>query len=155
MKFSTLIVSALFSILTAFLSGCAGGGSPEPAPTVMTDKTLPQVRLNGHLSDTDAIAFEWKPLTDPRVKGVRIYRDNPGSGDKSLYRVASIGDRLQTHYVDGGLEPGTAYRYRFTTGRDRHVGVLAQDVMTTRPDAVCRIAGVMHVNYAALFAGDG
>ncbi len=113
MKLSTLIGSALFSTLL-LLSGCAGGG-PQPGEPVVTDKTLPQVRLNGHLSDTNAIAFEWKPVRDPRVRGVRIYRNTPESNDTKLYRIASIDDTLKTHYVDNGLKPGTAYRYRFTT----------------------------------------
>ena len=112
MKLSTLLISALFSTLL-FLSGCVG--QPEPAGPVVTDKSLPQVSLNGYLSDTDAVAFEWKPLTDPRVKGVRIYRDTPGSKDTKLYRIATVDSTLRTHYLDNGLTPGTTYRYRFTT----------------------------------------
>jgi len=113
MRRSTLIASALFSTLTLLFSGCTG--RPSPAGSVTTDKTLPQVHINGYLSDTDAIAFEWKPQTDPRVKGVRIYRDTPGGDDRNVYRIADIDDTLHTHYVDTGLKPATAYRYRFTT----------------------------------------
>jgi uncharacterized protein len=113
MRYSTLIVSALFSTLTLLFSGCVA--HPEPAAPVAIDKTLPQVHINGHLSDTDAIAFEWKPVTDPRVKGIRIYRDNPGEKDKKTYRIATVDNTLTTHYVDNGLKPGTVYRYRFTT----------------------------------------
>jgi len=113
MKRSTLIASALFSTLTLLISGCAG--KPGPAEPVAIDKTLPQVSINGFLSDTDAIAFEWKPAADPRVKGIHIYRDNPGSGDDKIYRIATVDDTLRTHYVDTGLVPSTTYRYRFTT----------------------------------------
>ena len=113
MKRSTLTASVLFSTLTLLFSGCVG--QPEPAAPVVIDKTLPQVHLNGHLSDTDAVAFEWKPLTDPRVKGVRIYRDSPDENDKKTYRIATVDGTLTTHYVDGGLSPATVYHYRFTT----------------------------------------
>lgn len=113
MKRSTLIASALFSTLTLLISGCAG--KPGPAEPVAIDKTLPQVSINGFLSDTDAIAFEWKPATDPRVKGINIYRDTPDSGDDKIYRIATVDDTLRTHYVDTGLVPSTTYRYRFTT----------------------------------------
>jgi fibronectin type 3 domain-containing protein len=113
MKQSILIASALFSTLILLISGCAG--KPGPAEPVAIDKTLPQVSINGHLSDADAIAFEWKPVTDPRVLGVRIYRDNPGSKDEKIYRIATIDDTLRTHYVDNDLAPSTTYRYRFTT----------------------------------------
>ena len=113
MRRSTLIASLLFSILTLFFSGCVG--RPQPAEPVATDKTLPQVHINGYLSDTHAIAFEWKPVTDPRIIGVRIYRDAPGSDDKALYRIAAIDNTLQTHYIDQDLTPATRYRYRFTT----------------------------------------
>ena len=113
MKRSTLIASVLFSALSLLFSGCVG--QPEPAGPVVIDKTLPQVDLNGHLSDTDAIAFEWKPVTDPRVAGIRIYRDNPDEKDKKTYRIATIDGTLTTHYVDKDLTPSTVYRYRFTT----------------------------------------
>ncbi|MHC3993899.1 hypothetical protein ACXWTF_03665 [Thiomicrolovo sp. ZZH C-3] len=113
MRRSPLIVSALFSTLTLLISGCVG--EPAPAEPVAIDNTLPQVSINGYLSDTAAIAFEWKPVKDPRVKGVHIYRDTPGGEDNKLYRIAAIEDTLRTHYVDTGLQPATTYRYRFTT----------------------------------------
>ncbi|WP_345986202.1 hypothetical protein WCX49_03545 [Sulfurimonas sp. HSL-1656] len=113
MRRSPLIASALFSTLTLLISGCVGGLAP--AEPVAIDRTLPQVSINGYLSDTAAIAFEWKPVTDPRVKGVRIYRDTPDGEDSKLYRIAAVDDTLRTHYVDTGLRPATTYRYRFTT----------------------------------------
>jgi fibronectin type 3 domain-containing protein len=113
MRRSTLIVSLLVSTLILLFSGCTG--QPQPAGSVTIDKTLPQVHINGYLSDTDAIAFEWRPVTDKRVKLIHIYRDNPGTDDKKVYRIATIDNTLQTHYTDSGLEPDTAYRYRFTT----------------------------------------
>jgi len=113
MRFSTLTVSVLFSTLTLLTSGCVG--KPKPAESIAIDNSLPQVEINGYLSDMDAIAFEWKPATDPRVKGVRIYRDSPGEGDSKTYRIASVDSTLKTHYIDTNLEPSTTYHYRFTT----------------------------------------
>lgn len=113
MRYSHLIISILFSILPLLFSGCAGkSGAPGP---VRIDKSLPQPSLNGYLSDTNAIAFEWKPISDHRVMGIRIYRDNPGTDDRKVYRIATVEDTLHTHYVDTDLTPATKYRYRFTT----------------------------------------
>lgn len=110
MKPFILTASVLFLIL---FSGCAT--RPQPQEKVSIDKTLPQVQINGFLSDISAIAFEWKPLTDPRVKGIRIYRDTPSDGSGKLFRIAQVEGTLQTHFVDSGLTPATKYRYRFTT----------------------------------------
>lgn len=110
MRRSVLTVSVLFLIL---FSGCATRTVPDTP--VVIDKSLPQVHINGHLSDPDAIAFEWKPIADPRVAGVRIYRDTPSDGTGKLYRIAQIEGTLKTHYVDSGLQPSTRYHYRFTT----------------------------------------
>lgn len=113
MKRSTLTVSLLFSTLILLINGCVG--HPKPAESSAINKSLPQVHINGYLSDTNAIAFEWQPSSDKRVKAIRIYRDNPGTDDKGVYRIAEIDNTLQTHYTDSGLVPDTAYRYRFTT----------------------------------------
>ncbi len=112
MKFSTPAISALFLTLL-LLSGCTS--QPRPESGIVVDRSLPPVRINGHLSDDDAVAFEWKPVDNPKVAGVRIYRDNPPKQQKSFFRIAQIDGRLSTHYVDGNLEPATAYHYRFTT----------------------------------------
>lgn len=113
MKRWHLSISLLLLSFTILFNGCTA--APAPAEEVVYDKTLPHPQINGHLSDTEAIAFEWKAIADARVKGVRIYRDDPGSEDKRLYRIATVDSPLSTHFVDTDLEPATVYRYRFTT----------------------------------------
>lgn len=44
-----------------------------------------------------------------------------------------------------------AFRYLWEAGTPRHVGVMAQEVEKTRPDAVTEINGVRFVNYQKLF----
>lgn len=108
-----LSVSLLLLSFTILFNGCTA--APAPAEEVLYDNTLPHPQINGHLSDTEAIAFEWKAIADTRVKGFRIYRDDPSSEDKNLYRIATVDTPLSTHFVDTDLAPATVYRYRFTT----------------------------------------
>ena len=98
--------------LLVLLSAC-GGGSPKPT---QVDKTLPKVSINGYLSDMTAIAFEWKPITDPRVKGVVVYRNDPTAEDPNkLHEIDMVESEKVTHYLDDELEPETMYHYRFAT----------------------------------------
>lgn len=100
------------SLALSLFSGCA----PQPAPqkTVTIDSTLPTPSLNGFIADITSIAFEWKPLEDPRVSGYYVYRNTPGAEDQKLQRVATIESRFATHFVDNDLKPGSEYQYRFS-----------------------------------------
>lgn len=93
------------------ITGCTP--RPKPEPKVMIDRSLPQLAINGTLSDTTAVAFEWQVPADPRVVGIRIYRNTPQEPEK-FSRISDVDNLLQTHYVDADLRPGTVYRYRFT-----------------------------------------
>jgi uncharacterized protein len=101
------------SLALSLFSGCA----PQPAPqkTVTIDSTLPTPSMNGFIADITSIAFEWKPVTDPRVTGYYVYRNTPGAEDQKLQRVATIDSRFATHYVDNDLKAGSEYQYRFST----------------------------------------
>ncbi len=95
------------------LSGCS---SKETRPAkIVINTSLPTPTINGALSDTKAIAFEWQKITDERVKGLYIYRNNPLEEQSKLKRIATIDGTIVTHYVDQGLEPSTTYLYRFST----------------------------------------
>jgi fibronectin type 3 domain-containing protein len=111
MKLLTPILLSTIS-LTFLFSGC---GEPKPAPKVLIDKTLPKVSINGHISDMNAIAFEWKTIKDERVKGINIYRTNPETTSTKLSRIDQTHSSEITHYVDTNVKPNTRYRYRFTS----------------------------------------
>lgn len=101
------------SLALSLFSGCA----PQPAPqkTVTIDSTLPTPSMNGFIADITSIAFEWKPVADPRVTGYYVYRNTPGAEDQKLQRIATIDSRFATHYVDNDLKAGSEYQYRFAT----------------------------------------
>lgn len=108
---SSIRYALSISLALSLFSGCA----PQPAPqkTVTIDSTLPIPTMNGFIADITSIAFEWKPIADPRVVGYYVYRNTPGSEDKKLERIATIESRFATHYVDHDLKPGSEYQYRF------------------------------------------
>lgn len=101
----------LFAAVLLMVTGCTP--RPKPAPKVVIDRSLPQLAINGTLSDTAAVAFEWQVPSDRRVTGIRLYRNTPQEPE-TFTRIAEIDNLLQTHYVDADLRPGTVYRYRFT-----------------------------------------
>jgi len=106
----TILIS--FSLLLLF-SGCSK--EPEIPKKFKINPTLPIVKINGHISDMNAIAFEWKPLNDPRVSGVYVYRTSGNKNDDKLHRIYAVNNPLATHYVDTTVQPGTAYKYRFSS----------------------------------------
>ena len=78
------------------------------------DDTLPVVTLtkNGTIVDVNAIALEWAPIDDQRVKGIYVYRVNvdaiaTSSSDEYYDTVES---RFSTHYLDTKIEPSSKYR---------------------------------------------
>ena len=109
---SSIRYALSISLALSLFSGCA----PQPAPqkTVTIDSTLPTPSLNGFIADITSIAFEWKPLEDPRVSGYYVYRNTPGAEDQKLQRIATIDSRFATHFVDTDLKPGSEYQYRFS-----------------------------------------
>lgn len=116
MKLWTLTTFCAASLLV--LSGCSGA-TPKPTEDVVIDDTLPMVTLtkNGTVIDMKAIAFEWKSIKDPRVKGVYIYKKNPSTQESvsELEYYKTIESRFTTHYVDTVVSPDTKYGYAFKT----------------------------------------
>ena len=100
--------------ILVLLSACTVG--PSASKPQKVDKTLPQVSLNGYLSDMTSAAFEWKPITDSRVQGIIVYRNDPDSKKPNeLQEIERIKSARITHYLDDDLKPGTLYHYRFAT----------------------------------------
>jgi len=110
----TLLISFSFLIL---FNGCSK--SPALPVTVKIDPTLPTVIINGTLQDRNAIAFEWKAVADPRVKGFYVYRNDPVYKSKKLNRIDAIANRYATHYVDNTVTSGVTYQYRFSAYDDK------------------------------------
>lgn len=99
-------------ILTPFLlifNGCSG---VKGMLTFTTDISLPKPNNLKALSTIDSVGLEWKKINDPRITGYNIYRGKPVSnGNQKLERVATVGSRHATHYVDLGLTPQSDYIY--------------------------------------------
>ena len=102
------------SLALSLFSGCALQPTVEKKVTI--DLSLPVPSLNGSLSDITSAAFEWKAISDPNVTGYNVYRSHPAQGGQvTLTRIATIENRLSTHYMDKALLPNTQYSYRFTS----------------------------------------
>ncbi|SFV51807.1 Putative fibronectin domain-containing lipoprotein [hydrothermal vent metagenome] len=99
-------------------SGCNGAVALPSVGELKVDKKLPKVTLtqNGVVTEMNEIAFEWKPIKDSNVDGIKIYRK---IGDKnSTQLLATVSNRYATHYVDLDVKPDTKYHYIFRTYRD-------------------------------------
>jgi fibronectin type 3 domain-containing protein len=110
-----LSLSTLCAVSLLIFSGCQGI-SPLPKKKVVIDSTLPVVTLtkNGIMRDMKTIAFEWKSIKDPRVKGIYVYKRVSGKkASHELDYYDSIDNRFKTHYLDANDEPNTKYSYAF------------------------------------------
>jgi len=115
------IPSTLFAVSVLIFSGCSQN-TPKPANEVTIDSSLPVVELtqNGVFADMNAIAFEWKNITDPRVEGIYVYKrvfdpKTTQSGDDKESYYDTIKGRFATHYYDNNIKPDTKYSYFFKT----------------------------------------
>ncbi len=112
----TFFGSLLFigSILFLF-DGCSGGPIPGVQQEIKEDAKLPKIELTrrGLVVEMNQIAFEWKPITDPQVEGIKIYRSVNDSNATHL--LATIENRYSTHYVDLDVKPDTKYAYELRT----------------------------------------
>ena len=147
MKFLKLTLLWLVSLL--IFSGCMGSlPAPQSKDKVVIDDTLPVIELTpyGTLVDMKTIAFEWKSIEDPRVRGIYIYRaalDSDDSSEDELYDT--IKSRFSTHYIDRDVEPNSRYSYYFKTFSDKAQGLASKKtVIKSLPifDSVSWIHGV-------------
>ncbi len=114
MKFWTL--STFLTVSLVVFSGC-GGIEPTPKKEAVIDTTLPVVELtkNGVIADMNALGFEWKNITDPRVKGVYVYKSKQNIKNEKPTYYATVNNRYATHFVDNAITPDTTYIYYFKT----------------------------------------
>ena len=109
-----LSILTVASILLNF-SGCNGSlPTPGTAETEVSKK-LPKIVLtkSGVVVEMNEIAFEWEPVNDPEVEGIKVYKK---VGDANITReIATIENRYSTHYVDLHVRPDTKYSYFFRT----------------------------------------
>jgi len=117
MRLLTVAILATASLL--IFSGC-GGITPKPKDEVVIDDTLPVIELthSGVIADMNSIAFEWRSIKDPRVKGIYIYKDvlsgkHADEARGNFYKT--IQNRFQTHFLDKEITPDTKYNYIFKT----------------------------------------
>ncbi|MEA3521566.1 MAG: hypothetical protein U9R50_01185 [Campylobacterota bacterium] len=106
-------------LMTLLYSGCTK--QPDIPVKVITDRSLPTPIINGHISEMNSIAFEWKSIHDSRVKGFYVYRSNPSEKNEKLHRIATIETPYSTHFVDEALKPNVAYAYRFSSYNEKGV----------------------------------
>ncbi len=114
-----LSLSILLAGSILFIFNACNGALPTPGVTeYKIDKKLPKIELtqNGVVVEMNEIAFEWKPIKDSNVEGIKIYRSVGESNVTKL--LATIENRYSTHYVDLDVKPDTKYRYTFRTYRD-------------------------------------
>ena len=103
----------LLTILMLF-SGCTS--QVESLTALQTDPSLPQIHNVRTQVDKSSIGFEWDLIKDSRVKGVEVYRafDN-GSSEAEFKKIATLGSRYTTHFVDTEIIPNQNYIYTFRT----------------------------------------
>ena len=84
MKPIYLVISLISSII--IFDGCNGASVVPSGQKVVVDKTLPKVTLTkrGIVTDMNDVAFEWRPIKDPRVEGVKIYKSTQENNESLL-----------------------------------------------------------------------
>ena len=109
MKKSTLLLWVLASVTFNACGGIKG------LMTYGTDPTLGTIKQVHTLPTMNSVGFEWQKITDHRIHGVNIYRDDPSVNTESFKRIGTVGNRYATHFVDTHVKADSTYRYTFTT----------------------------------------
>lgn len=95
------------------MSGCAtGSGGASVGVSENIDSNLPQILGLKSMTSSDEVGLEWEShASDPAVKGFAVYRLDQ-NGNRELLATLS---KYATHFVDTGLQSGSAYRYMVRT----------------------------------------
>ncbi len=103
----------LSTVIALLFSGCA---EVESMTALKTDPSMPMIKGVKHITDKTSVGFEWPEIQDKRVDGIEIYRAIQSRGTNQRYRkIATIGNRYTTHFVDTDIKPNTNYLYTFRT----------------------------------------
>ena len=144
-KFKTLLV-----VLLVIFSGCSSL-TPKPKDEVVVDPTLQVVELtkNGVFTDMNAVAFEWKNITDPRVKGIYVYKkalnQKAEKGDEADEYYDTIKGRFTTHYLDRKITPNTQYNYYFKTFSDKAESKMSKVIVVSSLPVLKSVAWIHSV----------
>lgn len=107
-------------------------------------------------SDPNSKATTVNAVTEkPDNSGYGLLGSLAGAGLKAAPSLLALSDRRAKTEIDevGELHDGTpVYSYRYKLGGPMHIGVMAQDVEKTNPDAVHEIGGVKLVDYRRVAA---
>lgn len=96
-------------------SGCEKNLEVAEVPKI--DNNLPVVDAN-HIRlipDHEAVALEWKPITNEFVKGYHVYRANMQIDGLKYTRVKTLENKFTSHYLDRKLMSNTKYSYSVST----------------------------------------
>lgn len=132
-------------MVLTFFAGCIM--QPKAPAERKIDAALERVSEVLAMSDRNAVAFEWKAISDPQIAGFIVYRGEPGM---MLTQVGVTGSRFNTHYVDTkDLLEGHQYIYRISSftadGResDPSPNVTANTISKLEPVGI--VAGVSNL----------
>jgi len=144
MKLWTLATSLTVSLL--ILSGCTGS-TPKPADkeNAVIDASLPLVVLTqkGTIVGMKSVAFEWQSITDPKVKGIYVYKNKEAEdGSSELAYYHTIKSRFSTHYVDTGVKPDTRYTYAFKTFSQDAEGNMGKNVIVNTLPVIASVSWI-------------
>lgn len=104
---------SILTVIVLLFSGCA---EVESMTAVKTDPSMPMIKGVKHITDKTSVGFEWPEIQDKRVEGIEIYRAVQSNAPKQKYiKIATIGNRYATHFVDTNIKPNTNYLYTFRT----------------------------------------
>ncbi|PIF04266.1 MAG: hypothetical protein CSA86_02815 [Arcobacter sp.] len=107
------IQSILLVGLIVLISACQKDINTPTKPKV--DDSLPVISSSSikYIPDINAIALEWKKIDIPKATGYYIIRANM-QGDGKFRRIATVNNKLTTHYLDEGLKANSKYGYKIS-----------------------------------------
>jgi len=121
------ITSILSVGLIVLFSGCQQNAGTPLKPKI--DANLPMVASDSvrHISDINAIALEWKKITIPQAAGYYIIRADMQE-DGKFKRIATVKNKLVTHYLDTNVKANSKYGYKLAVFTDKGFESRTSDV---------------------------